>query len=103
MLLPNRVGNHTNTKFPWYTASRDFRSSSFSVRLGVPIIPERRIVQRRKHRYYHAITAALSYSTADFAQLFDYITNRWRFGDGGYTDRIRFTQNLGKTCACIHG
>ena len=36
MLLPNPVGNHTNTEFPWCTTSTDFRCSSFSVRLGVP-------------------------------------------------------------------
>ena len=72
MLLPNPVGNHTNTEFPWYTASTDFRCSFF--RDSYLINPEHRIVQRRKYSYYQPslLTAAL-YLTADCAQLFDYI------------------------------
>ena len=47
-ILPNPVSNHTNTEFSWYTASRDFSCSSFSVRLGVP----NRSTAWRKYRYY---------------------------------------------------
>ena len=69
MLLPNPVGNHTNTEFPWYTASRDFRCSSFSVRLGIPNLSRKKDSAEEKVSLLPAINAALSYSTAYFVQL----------------------------------